>query len=221
MSPEEAEMLLKFVKAGFPETWLDGDASMIWHALGLDDVEIGDAVQALKRLTQAGVTKVNPGLIIKEVKAIRRDRIEHAGLTAAPEVPQIGGTGTYRAELKRQIEAMADGLASGRNLRAIAAGRGEHRAPDLTGLRAALGEAKVQDPVRPVVQPPVHARYSPETMARYEKARRTLAARNDLGEAPMAKARLELGKDAPGVEVALRAAELSPACPGASAAEAS
>lgn len=104
MTPEEIIDLLTLAAAVDGREVGQADVAA-WHMI-IGDLDFADARQALVEHYQDSRFKVMPADIRQRVKAVRRARLDRA-LLAAPPPELVGQPGKYKAELHRQIAAIA------------------------------------------------------------------------------------------------------------------
>lgn len=128
MSPEEAVMLCRYVKACCPQQAIDQYTPVAW-AEHLEDVPYADAKEAAKRITSRQPF-VQIAELKAEVKRLRDKRIEeHPPLTPPPDLTPVETIGWLR-EARRRV-------ADGESIDSDAA-YGILRARNLAELPAAL-----------------------------------------------------------------------------------
>jgi hypothetical protein len=100
--------------AAFDQRTVGQADAMAWHA-AVGDLDFGDAQAAMIGHYRDTRDRVMPADIRKRVKAIRRDRLDRAIVTA-PDPELADDPGRYRDALKAQVRQIADGFSLPRAL---------------------------------------------------------------------------------------------------------
>lgn len=118
MTPQEALLLTRYVKACCPQQAIDEFTPEAWHDI-LGDLRLEDCRAAVVAIKRRAVF-VDPSEIRAEVKEIRNRRIFDAGGVPAPPAELIDNPPAYRAALHAAAVALGDGRDPHAAMQAIA-----------------------------------------------------------------------------------------------------
>ena len=136
MTPSEAVLLTRYVKACCPQQQIDDYTPDAWFDL-LGDLSMADCREAVKVVGKRQPF-VAPAEIRAEVRRVRNDRLSRQ-IVPAPSAEVADHPGRYKAVVDAGVRQIADGMT--RHL-AIAAPVREDAPPDeFTEAREALGPA--------------------------------------------------------------------------------
>ena len=185
MTPREAIILVRYVKACCPQQAIDEYTPDAWHEL-LGDLALDDCRSAVAAVARRQPF-VAPAEIRAEVARIRSDRIgpDGPGLQAIPPAADPDDVHAYKAALLEQRRVAADGRA----LPALEASEQQARpGEEYRDVRAAWEQAKAAAHARKVAQ----RRAEHEALAAYRSAVESLLALDDHGVSALELARQEL-----------------------------
>jgi len=118
MTPKEAVLLTRYVKACCPQQQIDEYTPDAWHDI-LGDLRLEDCRAAVAAIKQRTVF-VDPSEIRAEVKYMRQQRIRDAGGIPAPPPELLDDPPAYRAALRAAAVALGDGRDPHAAMQAIA-----------------------------------------------------------------------------------------------------
>lgn len=186
MTPREAVLLVRYVKACCPQQQIDEYTPDAWHDL-LGDLNLDDCREAARLVAQRQPF-VSPSEIRAEVQRIRAERIgpPGPGLPPVPPPADPDNPRAYLAALRAQQRAIADGRAP----------RAELTTGDTTGggyedsptARRVIAEFRARQQ-RAQERRAAERRAETEQLAAYRAAVETLLALPDHGAAALAAAR--------------------------------
>lgn len=189
MTPREAVLLVRYVKACCPQQQIDEYTPDAWHDL-LGDLNLDDCREAARLVAQRQPF-VSPSEIRAEVQRIRAERIgpPGPGLPPVPPPADPDNPRAYLAALRAQQRAIADGRAP----------RAELTTGDTTGggyedsptARRVIAEFRARQQ-RARERRAAERRAETEQLAAYRAAVETLLALPDHGQAAIEQARAEL-----------------------------